>query len=160
MVKISLMLALALSACTAVSSPAATAGPEVRPVVAHDRLAGRWAVAVVGGRPARGAWIEFGGEGLAKITTVGNAIYVASPQPPTRAFLGCNDWYLSGWTRNGDKLTLGVEMSHRTERGCDPVAEALEETAYGILSLPLTMELTPPGHLRLINERGTVDLVR
>jgi hypothetical protein len=37
---------------------------------------------------------------------------------------------------------------------------ALEEQAYAVLTTPITMELTPPNRLRLINEKGTLDLVR
>jgi heat shock protein HslJ len=67
---------------------------------------------------------------------------------------------LNGWTRNGDKLILGSDYSFKTERGCDPETMALETQAYAILVKTMTMELTPPSHLRLINENGTLDLVR
>ena len=133
---------------------------EVRPVVANDRLQGRWIITAVNGKQSNGLWLELGGEGPAAITRNGNGIFVASPQPRTQAYLGCNNWYPNGWTRNGDKLVLGREMSHRTERGCDPVRMALDDEAYAILNDAMTMELTPPNRLRLINGNGTVDLVR
>ena len=128
--------------------------------MAADNLQGRWIIAAVNGRQVSGLWIELGGEGAATITHKAGGVYVASPQPPTRAFLGCNEWRPSGWTRNGDKLSLGTEMSTRTERGCDTAREALDEAAYAILRRTMTMELTPPARLRLINEFGTLDLVR
>ncbi|MFL6740829.1 MAG: hypothetical protein ACJ8FG_04385 [Sphingomicrobium sp.] len=132
----------------------------VRPVVATDKLQGRWAIVAVNGKRTSGLWLDLGGEGLGTVTGSGNAIFVASPEPRTRAFLGCNDWRPNGWTRNGDKLTLGTEMSSRTERGCDAARMALDDEAYAILHRTMTMELTPLNRLRLINEKGTVDLVR
>jgi hypothetical protein len=36
---------------------------------------------------------------------------------------------------------------------------ALDDEAYAILNQAMTMELTPPNRLRLINEKGTLDLV-
>ena len=143
-----------------ISPTSAPTPTEARPVVAEDSLQGRWTITRVSGRQVTGLWLELGGEGLAKITKTGNAIFVASPQPPTRADLGCNRWTPSGWTRNGDKLTLGREMSSRTEMGCDAVTAALDEEAYAILSRTMTMEFTPPNRLRLINESGTLHLVR
>jgi hypothetical protein len=160
MIRLSPMLALALVACTMPPVPLPATQPEVRPVVAEDQLMGRWAVESVNGHPAPGLWVELGAEGLATITRTGTAVFVASPLPPTRAFLGCNNWNPSGWTRTGDKLTLGVEMSHRTERGCDPVTMALDDEAYAILAKTLTMEFTGSDRLRLINERGAIELVR
>jgi heat shock protein HslJ len=133
---------------------------DVRPVVASVSLQGRWTITTVNGRQSDGLWLELGGEGIATVTKRGNSIYVASPQPQTRSYLGCNDWYPSGWTRNGDKLTLGREMSRRTERGCDAARMALDDQAYAILHETMTMELMPPNRLRLINEKGTLDLVR
>ena len=131
----------------------------VRPVVAHDSLKGRWTITAVNGRKVTGPWLELGGEGLGTVTKKGNAIFVASPQPRTKAYLGCNDWHPNGWTRNGDKLTLGREMSHRTERGCDAATVALDDEAYAILHKTMTMEFTPPNRLRLVNDNGTLDLV-
>lgn len=158
--RLPLIFTLALAACASGTAPAMPPPVEVRPVFASDDLQGRWSIVSVNGRASSGLWIDLGGEGHATITESGNAVFVASPQPLTRAFLGCNDWYPSGWTRNGDKLMLGVEMSHRTERGCDASREALDEEAYAILRTAMTMELTPPDRLRLINEKGTLELVR
>jgi len=132
----------------------------VRPVVAKDNLQGRWTITALNGRQASGSWLELGGEGRATITTKERGIFIDSPRPPTRAHLGCNDWHPNGWTRNGDKLALGTEMSVRTERGCDPATMALEQQAYAILSKTMTMELAAPNRLRLINENGTLDLAR
>ena len=165
MVRLALLVPLALAACGIRADPPplpAAAAPTtvvVRPATTPD-LRGRWTVTAVNGRAVSGLWLELGGEGLATITTTGNAIYVASPQPPTRAFLGCNWWDPSGWTRSGDKLTLGVEMSRQTERGCDPATEALDDEAYAILRRPMTMALAPPNRLRLANDKGALELIR
>lgn len=132
----------------------------VRPVVAQDSLRGRWTIAAVNGRKVAGPWIEFGAEGLGTVTKRGNAVFVASPQPPTQTYLGCNNWYPNGWSRNGDKLTFGREMSRRTERGCDAARAALDDEAYAILIETMTIEFAPPDGLRLINENGSLDLVR
>ena len=51
-------------------------------------------------------------------------------------------------------------MSFKTERGCDPARMALEDQAYAILSKSVKMEFTPPRRVRLINEEGTLDLLR
>ena len=51
-------------------------------------------------------------------------------------------------------------MSRRTERGCDPANEALDDEAYVILTRPMTMAFVPPNRLRLVNERGTLELMR
>ena len=160
MLRFPVFMAFALGACAI--APIATGQPvaDVGPVVAEDNLQGRYTITAVNGRQVSGLWLELGGEGFAKITTTRNAVFVASPQPLTKAFLGCNDLYPSGWTRKGDKLTLGVQMSHRTERGCDPVRESVDDEAYAILRKTVTMEFTPPNHLRLINEIGTLDLDR
>jgi hypothetical protein len=154
------ILCVALSACA--SGPTSLPPPdaEVRPVVAKDDLRGRWTITSINGRQVTGLWLELGGEGQAIITTTDRGVFVASPQRPTRAHLGCNEWYPSGWTRNGDKLILGREMSRRTERGCDAAREALDDEAYAILNETMTMEFTPPNHLRMINEIGSLDLVR
>lgn len=155
-----MLMPLALGGCA--TAPIAPAPPvaEVRPIVAQDNLQGRWTITVVNGRDVSGLWLELGGEGLGNVTKTGNGIFVRSPQPLTRAHLGCNDWRPNGWTRNGDKLTLGIEMSDRTERGCDAARMALDDEAYAILHEAMTMELTRPNRLRLINEKGTLDLVR
>ena len=160
MIRLALLLPLALAACA--SGPLTLPPPdaEVRPVVASDRLQGRWTITAVNGRPGNGLWLELGGEGPGTVTRTGSALFVGSPLPRTRAFLGCNNWHPNGWTRNGDKLTLGTEMSQRTERGCDPATTALDEEAYAVLHQTMTMEFTPPNRLRLINEHGTLELVR
>lgn len=133
---------------------------EVHPLAAKDNLQGRWTISAVNGRKVSGLWLDLGGEGPASITRSGSAVHVASPRPPTRAFLGCNDWHPSGWTLNGDKLKLGTEMSLRTERGCDAATMALDDAVYAIFTQTMTMEFTPPNRLRLVNEKGTLDLVR
>jgi hypothetical protein len=131
-------------------------------VTANDNLPGRWTIAVVNGKPTSRLWLEFGGEGPVIATKRADGGFnIGGPQPPTRAHLGCNDLHLNGWTRNGDKLNLGIEWSRRTERGCaSPADSAIEEQAYAILRKTMTMELAPPDRLRLINEHGTLDLVR
>ena len=160
MIRLASLLALTLAACAGQPAPLPPPATDVRPVVAQDKLQGRWTITAVNGRQVAGLWIELGGEGLATITKTNGGILVRSPQPRTQAHLGCNDWHPSGWTRNGDKLILGREMSHRTERGCDEARMALDDEAYAILNLPMTMELTPPNQLRLINEKGSLDLMR
>ena len=170
MIRPVLFLPLALAACAggprppppqADIRPIVTAGtPVVRPVVAGDSLQGRWTIIAVNGRKTHGLWLDLGAEGLGTVTRTGNAILVGLPQPHTRAYLGCNQWHPNGWTRNGDKLTLGTEMAVRTERGCDPDRMAVDDQSYAVLSIAMTMEFTPPSRLRLINEKGTIDLVR
>ncbi len=158
-----LLLPLALEACVGGLAPPPlpnTFSTDVRPVVATDNLQGRWAISSVNGNRTDGLWIELGGEGLGIVSNTGNGYLVGSPQPRTRAFLGCNDWHPNGWTRNGDKLILGREMSSRTERGCDVETMAVDDEAYAVLILAMTMEFQPPNRLRLINEKGTLDLVR
>jgi heat shock protein HslJ len=154
------MLCVILVACA--RSPVSLPPPnaDVWPVVAKDNIQGRWAITAVNGRQVSGLWFELGGEGIGAITKVGNAIYVATPQPRTRAYLGCNYWYPNGWTRNGDKLTFGTEMSGRTEIGCDAARMALDDEVYAILRKTMTMEFLPPNRLRLINEKGALDLAR
>jgi hypothetical protein len=166
MSRLFLLLCLALAACTVgadIPPPGAAAGPppakEFQPTPRPD-LRGRWTITQVNARPVSGLWLELGGEGLATITTRGNAVYVGSPQPPTRTYLGCNSWDPSGWTRDGDKLILGREMSRRTERGCDQAREALDDAAYAIVTKPMTIEFTAPNRLRLTNGNGTLELVR
>lgn len=165
MARLALLLSLTLVACAIrADTPPSPAGgrpaaEEIRPTPNPD-LRGRWTVTAVNGRPESGLWLELGGEGLATITTKANGIYVGSPQPPTRAYLGCNWWTPSGWNRSGGKLTLGREMSRRTERGCDAAREALDDAAYAILTRPMTMELVSPNRLRLSNENGTLELSR
>lgn len=160
MLRFALLMPVALGACATVPVAPAPPVPEVRPAVAQDNLGGRWTITAVNGRKVVGLWLELGGEGLGTVTKKGNALYVASPQPPTKAYLGCNNWHPNGWSRNGDKLSLGREMSHRTERGCDEATLAVDDAAYNILIETMTMELTPPNRLRLINEKGSLDLIR
>ena len=160
MIRPALLLPLALAACSSVPLSLPPPAADVRPAAAGADLKRRWTITAVNGRPVAGLWLDLGGEGIATITETNNAIFVASPQPPTRAHLGCNDWHPSGWSRNGDKLTLGTEMSRRTERGCDSATMALEDEAYAILHTTMTMEFTPPNRLRLINASGSLELVR
>lgn len=160
MLRFAVLMPFAVGGCATAPIASAPSLAEVRPVVAEDNLQGRWTITAVNGRQASGLWIELGGEGLGTVTKRGNAIFVASPQPRTRAYMGCNDWHPNGWTRNGDKLTFGINMSRRTERGCDAERMALDDESYAILHETMTMELTPPNRLRLINENGTLDLVR
>lgn len=166
MVRLVLLLPLTVAACTVRADTAPPSAAAARPEVLKVRptptpeLRGRWIVTQVNGRPEAGLWLELGGEGVATITRSGSAIYVGSPQPPTEAFLGCNLWRPSGWTREGGKLILGREMSTRTERGCDEASEALDDEAYAILTKPMTMEFIPPNRLRLRNETGSLELVR
>jgi heat shock protein HslJ len=140
-------------------SPAATA--EVRPVVSQDNIQGRWTITAVNGKAVKGLYLELGGEGPGAVATrADGGSNMESPQPPTSAHLGCNKLRLSGWSRNGDKLFVGTAWSMKTEIGCDPATMAIEEQTHAILRLAMTMELTPPDRLRLINEKGTLDLVR
>ena len=159
MLRLALLIPLALAACATGQPPPPQTRADVRPAVATEALQGRWTITAVNGKQANG-WLDLGGEGLGTVTRRGNALFVASPQPRTKAYLGCNDWHPNGWTRNGDKLTFGLEMSRRTERGCDAATTALDDAAYAILRKPMTMEHTPPDRLRLINENGTLDLLR
>ena len=160
MIRLALLLPLALAACA--SDPVSLPPPvaEVRPVVVKDSLQGPWTVTAVNGKPSNGLWLNLGGEGLATVTKTDSGVFIGSPQPPTRAYLGCNTLHLNGWTRNGDKLTLGTDYAPMTQRGCDPATMALETQAYTILVKTMTVEFTPPSRLRLINENGTVELVR
>lgn len=151
---------LTLAACAGDPAPVAPPDTDVRPVVAKDNLQGRWAIVAVDGQRVERLWLTLGGEGPTTVTRTDSGVFVGSPQPVTRAFLGCNDLRLQGWTRNGDKLALGIDYSSRTERGCDPVTMAREEQVYTILRQAMTMEFTPPDRMRLINESGTLDLVR
>lgn len=157
------VLPLALTACASAASipPAAHTQKEVRPTVVSDDLRGRWSILSVNGQAASGAWLEFGAEGPPVVAQRPDGDFnIGVPGAPTTAFLGCNSLRLNGWTRNGDKLALGMNGAMRTERGCDEPIMTQEEQGFAILRLPLTMELTPPGRLRLVNENGTVDLVR
>jgi hypothetical protein len=161
MTRFACLLPLLLAACSTAPAPLPPPDADVRPVVASDRLAGRWTISAVNGTSVSGPWLELGGEGAGAVTPrADGGVDMESPQPPTRAYLGCNNLLLSGWTRNGDKLVVGSSWSTITEIGCAPPVMAIEEQARAILRLPMTMELTPPARLRLINEAGTLDLVR
>lgn len=135
---LTLLLPLALAACA--TAPPALPPPDVdvRPVVAKDDIQGRWTIAAVNGRAVSGLSLELSDQ---------RASYS----------LGCNS---GGGTlsRNGDKLIIGQAVL--TERGCAPAVLTTEAQAIAVLRLPMTMEITPPSRLRLINEAGTLDLVR
>ena len=160
MIQLASLLFLVLAACPTAPMSLPPPETEVRPVVAMDNLQGRWAITKVNGRHSNRLWLDLGGEGLGTVTETDKGLLVGSPQPRTQAFLGCNNWHPNGWTRNGDKLSLGTELSVRTERGCDAARLAVDDAAYAILSKSMTMEFTPPDLLRLINESGTLELVR
>lgn len=160
MTRLFFLLPFALMACATAPRRLPLPDTEVRPVVAKDNLRGRWTIVAVNGERAGRLWLELGGEGPATVTSKDGRILIGSPQPRTQAFLGCNTLHLNGWTRNGDKLLPGSDYAFTTERGCDPATMTRETQAHAILIKPMTMELTPPGRLRLINEYGTLDLVR
>jgi hypothetical protein len=160
MIRLVLTLVFAVAACSTGTVPLPRTQTDVRPTAPRVDLWGRWTITSVNGRRANGLWLELGSEGLATVTTKNSAIYVASPQPPTRAFLGCNNWYPSGWTRIGDELSLGIEMSHRTERGCDAATTAVDDEAYAILHTSMAMEFTSANCLRLVNKHGNLQLSR
>lgn len=160
MIRLASLLPFALAACATGPAPPPPPVEEVRPAIATDSLQGHWTITAVNGRQSNNLWLELGGEGLGTVTRTESGMLVGSPLPRTRAYLGCNDLRLNGWARNGGKLTLGMEMSFMTERGCDPATMALEDEALKVLRKSMTMEFTPPNHLRLINEDGTLDLVR
>lgn len=157
------ILPFGLAACASAGSipPAAHPHEDVRPPVVTDNLRGRWSILSVNGQAASGAWLELGAEGPPVAAQRPDGSFnIGAPRATTTAFLGCNSLQLNGWTRNGDKLALGIDGSMRTERGCDERIMAQEEQGYAILRLPVTMELTPPDRLRIVNENGTMDLIR
>jgi hypothetical protein len=166
MVRVFVLLPLLLAACTVRTdippSPAAAGRPvaEQPPPAAAPDLKGRWTIAQVNGRSVAGLLLELGGEGLVTLTKVGNAVYVRSPHPQTRAHLGCNWWHPSGWTREGNTLSLGREASRRTEMGCDEATKALDDQAYAIISKPMSYAFISPDGLRLVNDSGTLELAR
>jgi uncharacterized membrane protein len=137
-----LFLPLALAACSAipapVSQPPAPQSPVVRPVTLQDRIDGRWTVRTLNGQQASGLWLEFDG---------GSARYN----------LACNGGG-GHLLRNGDKLSINQAVL--TEKGCDRTRMQIDDAAIAILRRPMTMEFTPPDRLRLINESGTIELVR
>lgn len=129
---------LLLAACATGPVPLPPPDADVRPVTVRDDLNGRWSIVTIGGTPVSGMSLAFAGTTL-------------------RAALACNG---GGGTisRNGDKLFL--DRLALTERACEPARMALDEQVAAILRLPVTMEFTPPGRLRLINEAGSLDLIR
>jgi heat shock protein HslJ len=141
--------------------PTTVVKQEVRSAVVTDVLEGRWLIEAVNARSTTGLWLELGGEGSVVMTKRGDGGFdIRSPQPPTKAFLGCNNLHFTGWTRNGDTLRLSMDGSMRTERGCDTETVALDEQAFRILRESMTMEFQAPSSLRLINEVGTLSLKR
>jgi hypothetical protein len=159
MIRPAFLLPLLLAACVSTPAPLPPPDAEVRPVVQKDRLEGRWMITAVNGQAVQGYWLEFGAEGPVREEPYRDGTLIRPPTPQTRAHIGANDWSSMGWVRIGDKLRIVGGM--QTERGfSDPVLAAQEEQAGRILRLPMTMEITPPTSLRLINEAGTLDLVR
>lgn len=134
-----LPLALALAACATGPVPLPPPDAEVRPLVGGDRLDGSWTVRAINGQAAA----------KASLTLRGADVSVRLP---------CNS--ASGsMTRNGDKLF--VTALAMTEMAClDPRVSAAEEQMIAVLRLPMTGEFRPPSDLRLVNEAGTLDLVR
>jgi hypothetical protein len=173
MIRFALLLPLALGACglpeplpraSGVPVPARSSGldaGEVRAATAADSLQGRWTIVAVNGRSVSGGLLELGGEGAGGVVTrADGGVNMESPQPSTSAYLGCNALRFSGWTRSSDKLFVGTKWSTITERGCDPAIMQVEEQTHAILRLPMTMEITSSNAMRLINEAGTLELVR
>ena len=161
MTRFTLLLPLLLAACASAPAPLPPPGAEVRPVVQGDSLEGRWTITAVNGRGVSWLFLELGDKGPPiVIRGADGPVSIGRPGSATVANLGCNKLRLNGWTRNGDKLALGIEGSSITEIGCDAPTMAAEEQAHAILLRPMTMELTPPNRLRLINEAGRLDLVR
>src|SRR4051794_31676572 len=111
MIRFVLILLLALAACSTGKAALPPTQTGVWPIVVKDDLRGLWTITSVNGRKGNGLWLELGGEGPGSVTKTENGLLVGSPLPRTRAYLGCNDFRPNGWTRNGDKLTLGIEMS-------------------------------------------------
>lgn len=166
MIRFASVLALTVAGCAhSPASPPVTASAqavaeEARPIVAKDEIQGRWVITSINGQKAEGPWLVLGGEGPASIDKTDRGVMIGSPQPPTQAFLGCNNLYLNGWTRNGDKLALGIDYSVKTERGCDAATMTREDALHAIIRIAMTMEFNPPDQLRLVNEKGTIDLRR
>ena len=139
-----LLLAVPLlsAACTA-PAPVNSNAPAavVRPVTAADPLEGRWTItAINGGQVGRGLHLELGAV-------------------EARAELGCNSLRTGGWSRSGDRLFLKEPLGI-TERGCEGPVMQLERQAFAVLRAAMVMELTEPNRLRLVNEHGTIDLVK
>ena len=112
--------------------------PEVSPLLATDRIDGRWSIARINDRVLSGPTLEFAGQSA-------------------NWNLACN----SGGgilSRNGDKLAIDQAML--TERGCGDGREAIDSSIIAILRQGITVEITSPDGLRLINNEGTLDLQR
>lgn len=164
---------VAVAACTTPSEPEATLSTPSQPASAPqstgsfgepapsqaDNLEGRWIIIRVNDTTTSNAYIEFGKQALGTIVERGSSSHILSPQPPTRARLGCNEWSLNGWDIEGGTLKLGVEGSLMTERGCDSDTMAIEEQAYKILSRATTIERREDIVI-LHNEIGGVTLQR
>lgn len=133
---------------------------KVLSVVQQDLLQGRWTIKELNGQAVGGLILELGGEGAGAVEKRSGGLNTVSPQPPINAYLGCNHLRLSGWSRNGDKLSVGTAWSTIRKRGCDPSVMAVEDRTQAILRLPMNMELITPDRLRLVSEAGTLDLVR
>lgn len=107
-------------------------------MVASDVLDGHWSITAVNGRGLSGPSLVLEGSAA-------------------RYRLACNSGS-GAVSRNGDKLFLSDAAL--TEMACEPSRMQAEAEMIAILRLPMTMELTPPDRLRLVNEAGTLDLVR
>ena len=131
---------LALSGCASAAAPMLAGPPELqtRPVTAADRIDGRWTIKAVNGQEVGGLWLE-----------------LANTQATYQ--LGCNSGG-GDLSRNGDKLF--IDKALLTQRGCDAARLAVEEQAIKVIRAAMTMEFTEPDRLRLVNEWGTIDLVR
>jgi hypothetical protein len=87
-------------------------------------LKGRWTITAVNGMIVQGMWLE-----LARRCAIGRAetrrrFQHRATGLRTGAYFGCNSFFSNGWTRNGDKLTLGpggrqnaAVMSRSCDRG-------------------------------------------
>lgn len=142
MIRLALLCPLALAACQSGPPPLPPPDVEVRPVTADDRLDGRWAIVAVNGRAASQLFADF---------------HLSAAPPRIAVQLGCNSGS-GGAVRNGDKLFI-TDLG-TTEMACDPGRMQLDAEMLGILREPMTMELSPPNGLRLVNAGGTLDLVR
>lgn len=107
-------------------------------MVTKDNLDGRWTIAAVNGRALSGVSLTLQG---------GAAAYR----------LACNSG-AGKVSRNGDKLFL--TDAALTEMACDAGRMQIDSEVINVLRVAMTMELTPPDRLRLVNEAGTLDLVR
>lgn len=133
-----MILPLLLAGCASGPVPLPPPEAEVRPVVAADRLDGRWAIASLDGRAVSGMIVDWQADRL-------------------RLTLACNSGSASA-ARNGDKLSVGPIAL--TRRACEPERMALDDRVAAILREGVTMEFTPPARLRLVGSGGSLDLVR